>query len=169
VRRLGAFVGALVVLAVISMAAGTAGAADTFAVSGEIDDLYPGYEGVLDARVTNTLDVRIHVDEVSGVVTGSDGCDPSALTITTAKTSLDLAPGETGTVPLEVTMRSDAGDACQGASFSVQFHGSSAAQDRPARALAFTGADATALVGVALVLLVAGVVLVRRAREQDTP
>jgi hypothetical protein len=163
VRRLGAFVGALVVLAVM-VTAGTAGAADTFTITGEVDGLYPGFVGTLDTRVTNTLDVRILVDEVSGVVAGSDGCDPSVLTITTAKTSLTLAPGESGTVPLEVRMRADAGDACQGATFGLRFTGSALAEDRPPRSLAFTGTDAAALAVVALVLVAMGVVLVRRTR-----
>jgi hypothetical protein len=167
-RRLRPLVGALVALAAISVAASAAGAADTFTISGEVDGLYPGFRGALDAHVTNTLDVPIHVDEVSGVVIGSDTCAPSMLTITTAQTSLDLRPGESGTVPLTVSMRADAGGACQGASFTVQFHGSSLAEDRPPRSLAFTGVDAMALAGLAVVLLVTGLGLVRTRNRRSS-
>lgn len=157
-RRLGAFVGALVVLAVIT--AGTAGATDTFSISGEIDGLYPGWHGVLEAHVTNTLDVPIRVEQVSGVVDGgSSGCTSSTITIIPTKTSLELAPGESGTVALDTAMRSDAGDECQGVSFPVRFTGTSLAQDRPPPSLAFTGGNIATLLGLALVALGAGFAL----------
>ena len=168
-RRLG-LVGALVVLAVIGVTAGAAGAVDTFRITGEVDGLYPGYRGALDAHVTNPLDVPIRVTALSARATASGGgCDPSTLTIDGTLTSLELAPGATGIVPLQVAMSSDAGDACQGASFSVLFRGSSLAQDRPPPSLAFTGDDVAALMVVALVLVGAGFVLVRRARPRVTP
>jgi hypothetical protein len=173
--RLGAIVGALVVLAVLT--AGAAGAADassttgdTFSITGDVDGVYPGFVGTLAARVTNTLDVSIQVRQVSGVaIDSSGGCDPAMLSITTAKTSLRLAPGETGQVPLAVRMRADADDRCQGASFTVRFDGTSLAQDRPPRALAFTGTEVSGLLAAAAVLLAAGLVVVRRTRTEQSP
>jgi hypothetical protein len=150
--------------------AGAAGATDVFSISGEVEGLYPGFHGTIGAQVTNTLDVPIHVHEVSGVATDSSaGCDPATLTIATAKTSLELAPGETGRVPLEVTMRADAGDACQGASFRLHFQGSSLAQDRDRGTLAFTGTDTATLMAAAVVVLAIGIALVRRTRTRSAP
>jgi hypothetical protein len=150
------------------LTAGAAGAADRFTITGEVDGLYPGFLGTLDAQVTNSLVVPVRVDEVSGVVTRSSrDCPAATLSITTAKTSLHLAPAETGRVPLAMSMRADAGDECQGATFTLRFSGTSLAQDRPPRSLAFTGAGTTSLVVLALVVLGIGFAFVRSTREAD--
>jgi hypothetical protein len=163
-RRLGVLVAVLVVLVLPAM--GTAGAADTFLVQGELDGVYPGFDGQLDATVTNTLDVAIRVERVSGTptATGASGCDPSALTVVTTTTALDLGPGESATVPMRVRMAASAPDECQGATFRLAFSGTSLAQDRTPGALAFTGTDLGSRVLVGAALLVVGVALARRAR-----
>jgi hypothetical protein len=163
-RRLGVFVAVLAVFMVPAI--GTAGAADTFLVQGELDGVYPGFDGTLDAKVTNTLDVAIHVEEVSGAPTstGVSGCDPSELTIATMTTSIDLVPGESATVPMRIRMAANAPDACQGVTFALAFAGTSLAQDRAPGSLAFTGTDVGILVLIGAGLLLVGVAFVRRAR-----
>jgi hypothetical protein len=161
----------LVVLAATT--AGTASAADTFSIAGEVDGLYPGFDGVLNATVTNSLDVAIHVQRVDTTVTSVDatGCSAAFFGVDPATTSLDLAPGKSGVVPLTVHMDAAAPDACQGATFALTFQGTSSAQDRAANpsapiALAFTGTRTDVLAMTGITLLVIGILFVRRSRFQ---
>jgi hypothetical protein len=154
-----------VLVVLVASAASTAGAVDTFAIQGELDGLYPGFSGVLNATVTNTLDVGIHVTRVDAAVaaTNADGCAASSLSITpTMITSFDLAPGQSASVPLAAHMDAAAPDACQGATFALAFEATSLAQDRPPQALAFTGSNTDVLAITGLTMLMIGILFVRR-------
>jgi hypothetical protein len=168
-RRVAMCVAVLAVLAVST--AGTAGAADTFSVQGNLDGLYPGFDGTLPTQVVNTLDVAIHVERVSASAATSDvvGCDPSVLHLTAMDPALDLAPGETGVVPLRTRMSMAAPDACQGAAFTVVFRARALAQDRPPSALAFTGTSTAVLVAAGWLLLLFGIACLMRARRSVRP
>jgi hypothetical protein len=165
-RRLSVFAAILAVLMVSTM--GTAGAADTFSIRGDVDGLYPGFDGTLDTQVTNTLDVPIRVMQVSGAPVRVDpaACDPTFVAVETTHTSVDLAPGQSGVVPLHITMSAAAPDACQGASFRIVFRGTSLAQDRQDGTLAFTGHRTDVVVICGLTLLFVGLVFVRRGRKE---
>jgi hypothetical protein len=158
------FVALLVVLMAAAM--GTASAADTFLIHGDVDGLYPGFDGILQAQVVNTLDVSIHVHEVSATPTAVNaaGCGLSLVHITSRDTALDLSPGQTALVPLHVRMSATTPDACQGAMFELTFRGTSLAQDRPPSSLAFTGGRTTLLVVSGLTMFVIGCIFVRRTR-----
>ena len=150
---------------------GTASAADTFAIHGELNDLYPGFDGTLQARVVNTLDVPIRVQQVSAAPTAVDGagCDRSMLIITSSDLALDLEPGEAALVPLHARMSADAPDACQNVVFGVDVPGTSLAEDRSAGSLAYTGNRTDVLVVAGLTILLVGTAFARRARSRHLP
>jgi hypothetical protein len=163
-RRLATIAAMLAVL-VGTCTPGTASAADTFRIEGEVDGIYPGFDGVLPALVTNSLDVNVHVTEVSASAASEDpACPDIHVALTTAHPNIDLSPGETTMVPLRIQMTLAAPDACQGVVFDIAFQGTSVADDRTTGALAFTGAptraDILAIVGVSLLAL--GILFVRR-------
>lgn len=125
VRRTGG-VGACLTaaLVLVGLSAPSVHALDGFEIAGEIDGLYPGAEATLDARVSNPHPFGILVTSTTvTVLDASPACGASALEIGGLQAAFVVPPGGTGSVPLQVRMRLDAPDACQGATWPLAFVG----------------------------------------------
>jgi hypothetical protein len=102
----------------------SAHAQDGFSIAGEVDGLYPGANATLEARVTNPHPFVIRVISTSATVfDASPACPASMLEIGDSEAIVEVPPGGTGTVPLDVRMSRDAPDACQGATWPLEFTG----------------------------------------------
>jgi hypothetical protein len=144
-------------------------AQDGFSIAGEVDGLYPGAEATLEARVTNPHPFTIRVISTSATVfDASPSCPASMLDIGDSETSVDVPPRGTGTVPLEVRMSLSAPDACQGATWPLEFSGT-AVSDGPG-ALPGTGMISTGgsalLVAIGAAVMVGALIAVGRERRR---
>jgi hypothetical protein len=137
---------------------------DGFAVAGTVDGLYPGVQTTVHATVTNPQTFTISVTSV-GVTSldASPQCPGSLLEFGDETTAVDVAPGATATVPVAVSLDAGAPDACQGATWPLEFVGT-AAGDGPAAgsgsgggSLALTGTNVFGLALAGLVLVAAGI------------
>lgn len=149
-------------------------AQDTFGITGEVTGLYPGADATLDVRITNPQPFWIRVTSVA--VRARDagpGCPASMLELRDLHTVVNIPPGATGRLPLEIRMDAGAPDACQGASWTLEFTGSAVAPG--ANGLPSTSMSAARDVGVlvASVALFAAAGLLaglrRRKRMTGTP
>lgn len=156
---------------VVCATASPATAVEDFTLTGTVGGLYPGFQGTLPVTVTNPFEVAIRVTLVGGEAVTTDagaGCTASLVTLTSVDTSIVLAPAATAGVPLVVQLDATAPDACQGAIFTIAFHGIAEADDLalpPLGApepLAFTGLDARELVVVGIALAALGAFLLSR-------
>jgi hypothetical protein len=99
-------------------------AADEFAISGKVDGLFPGANATLYARVTNPYPFTIRVVSTTATVhDASAACQASMLEIGDLTATVEISPGGEGTVPLDVRMDLAAPDACQGATWPLEFSG----------------------------------------------
>jgi hypothetical protein len=164
-------------LVMIPAGAGTAvPARQSFEIRGEVDGLFPGVTETLDARVTSRENFTMTVTTVGATVRdATPTCPGSFLTVEGSRARVDVLSGATASIPLVVHMDRAAPDACQGVTFPLEFRATVVADrgvtDATASGeLAFTGATIASMVGIALALVGAGVVLLRGARrraEQD--
>ncbi len=103
-------------------------AQDAFAITGAVDGLYPGADMTLDVRITNPHPFWIRVTSVA--VTARDAgpaCPASVLELRDSQAAVDIPPGATGRLPLEIRMDPGAPDACQGATWTLEFTGNAVA------------------------------------------
>jgi hypothetical protein len=145
-----------------------------FEINGELESLYPGAQATLDARVTNPQPFAIRVVSVEEIVhDATAGCPGSLLEIGGLRSPVDVPAGATATAPLGVHMARSAPDACQDATFAIDFVATAVGAGAPASTapspgtagrggLAFTGADIAELLAIALSLVAVGL-LARRA------
>jgi hypothetical protein len=100
-------------------------AADGFAITGQVDGLYPGADMTLNARVANPYPFTIRVTSL-GVTVRDAGpaCPASVIEVQDSRAQGDIPSNATGTVPLEIRMDPTAPDACQGATWTLTFAGS---------------------------------------------
>lgn len=152
-------------------------AQQSFTVTGEVDGLFPGSSAALPVLITNPQAFAIHVTS-SGVTVGdaNPACPATLLTVDGATTmSGDVAPGATATIPLVIQVDRATPDACQGATWQLQFlatatdtgAGAATSAAGPSRSsLAFTGTTISALVGVALALVLVGAAIRRAVRRR---
>jgi hypothetical protein len=111
-------------LLLTGVSASSARAQDGFAISGEVDGLFPGADVTLDARVTNPHPFAIRVMSTSAtVLDASEGCPASMLQVGDSQAPVEVPPGGTGIVPLDVRMSRNAPDACQGVTWPLRFTG----------------------------------------------
>jgi hypothetical protein len=140
--------------ALVLLGPAPAHAQDAFAITGEVDGLYPGADLTLDVRITNPQPFWIRVTSVA--VRARDagpGCPASMLDLRDSQAAVNIPPGATGRLPLGIRMDPGAPDACQGASWTLEFTGSAVAAG--ANGLPSTSMSAARDVGV----LVASVAL----------
>lgn len=105
-------------------------AGSDFTIDGEIDGLYPGLDSTLDAVVTNPQPVRLTVTAIE--VSSSDAgplCPASLLSFGAIVDSDSIAPGETEIVRIPVRVATETPDACQGASWSLEFAAQAVVQE----------------------------------------
>jgi hypothetical protein len=99
-----------------------------FAITGQVDGLYPGADMTLDALVTNPYPFPIRVTSVGVTVHGaSPACPASMIEIRDSRAEVDIPRNTTGTVPLEISMDPTAPDTCQGATWTLTFAGTAVA------------------------------------------
>lgn len=111
-------------LVLVGLSAGSVHAEETFELSGEVDGLYPGADTTLDAVVTNPYRFAIRVISTTvTVLDASPACPASMLEIGDSREAVEVPPGGTRTVPLAVRMSLRAPDACQGATWPLEFSG----------------------------------------------
>ena len=125
VRRAGGIAACVVVALILAgLGAPSVHAQDGFVIAGEVDGLFPGAETTLDARLTNPHPFPIRVISTSVIVLdASPGCPASMLQIGDSQMTIVVPAGGTGTVPLHVRMSRSAPDACQGATWPLEFTG----------------------------------------------
>ena len=162
-------------LVLVGLSASSVHAQDAFTIAGEVDGLYPGADTTLNARVSNPHPFAIRVISTTvTVLDASPACPASMLQIGDSQASVVVPPGGSGTVPLDVQMSRGAPDACQGATWPLEFTGTAAGT--PTSGLPETSMldprGPVALVAMMAVLLV-GVLIVggreRRRRGRRAP
>jgi hypothetical protein len=136
-------------------------AVEEFAISGQVDGLYPGADMTLDARVTNPYPFPIRVTSVGTTVRDAGpACPASVIEVRDSRAEVDIPRNATGTVPLAIRMDPSAPDACQGATWTLIFAGTALAQgasDLPStNVLPFN--DLFALVAIGALILAAGLI-----------
>jgi hypothetical protein len=106
-------------------------AAPSLTVTSQLPPLWPGFHGTFQARVSSPADasgpvrilrIAVHVGDASPACTAANLSIPS-YTWTPAASTYTVQPGQTVSVPMSLTMP-DTGanqNACQGASFPIQF------------------------------------------------
>lgn len=111
-------------LVLIGLSAASVHAQDGFEIAGEVGGLFPGADTTLDAVVTNPHPFAIRVISTTvTVLDASQACPASMLEIGDSDATVEVPPGGTATVPLDVRMSLDAPDACQGATWPLRFTG----------------------------------------------
>jgi LPXTG-motif cell wall-anchored protein len=143
-------------------------AAEGFAITGQVDGLYPGADMTLDARVTNPYPFPIRVMSVGATVRDAGpACPASLIEIRESHAQVDIPRNATGTVPLAVRMDSSAPDACQGATWTLIFAGTALA--RGASDLPSTNTipiqDLFALGAIGILIVAAGLLTGLRRRK----
>ena len=176
--RVGVGLVGVIMLLLIAPAGASVPAAGDIEVTGEVDGLYPGAMKTLDARVTNPLPFTIRVTSLGASVgNASPGCLASMLEVDTSTTTVDVAPGATGTVPVRVRMDHSAPDACESVTFPLVFAATAVdtgfeptSPNGPIQtgsgSLAFTGTDIAKVLAVALALVALGVLARGAARRR---
>jgi len=98
--------------------------APLFRVRGKVTGLFPGRRITLRARLRNPYDFPIVARRVRATVTSPvPGCPKTAVKVRRWKGRRLLRPHAARRVPLRVTMRRAAPDACQGVRFTLSFTG----------------------------------------------
>jgi hypothetical protein len=150
---------------------------DEFEITGEVGGLYPGAEVTLQTRVTNPHPFPIRVTSVAATVgDAGPGCPASMLEVGGSEEAVEIPAGETRSVPLAVRMDRTAPDACQGATWPLEFRGTAtdvepATGGSPSRppgrvGFAYTGANLLLLLLITLSLAAAGVLALHQARRR---
>ena len=169
VRRVSCLAACVVgTLLLVAPTAPSVGAQNGYTISGQVEGLFPGADATLDARVTNPHPVTIRV--ISTGVTVLDAnptCPASMLDVGGSGATFDVPPGGTMTVPLAVRMSRSAPDACQGATWPLEFTGTAvgtATSGLPGTSMIVVGGTAAlAIVGAAL--LAGGLVVAANSRR----
>jgi hypothetical protein len=170
VRRAGGVAACVIAaLALVGLSAPSVHAQDGFQITGEVDGLHPGAGATLEARVSNPHPFAIRVISTSATVLDANpGCPASMLEIGDLTAAVLVPPGATATVPLDVRMRVGAPDACQGATWPLEFNGT--AVGTPTSGLPGTSMidprDPATLVAIAAALLAAALVAIGRSRRR---
>lgn len=159
-------------LLLVGLSAPSVHAEDTFELAGEVGGLYPGVNTTLDVEVTNPYRFAIRV--ISTTVTVLDArpaCPASMLEIGDSQAPVEVPPGGVATVPLAVHMSADAPDACQGATWPLEFTGT--AVGRPTTGLPETSMidprNPVVLAVIGAVVLVAALIASGRSRQLHRP
>ncbi|MEX1144114.1 MAG: hypothetical protein WEE69_02265 [Acidimicrobiia bacterium] len=164
-RLAGSLFVAVLAAAAFGAPASASVSADSVPISGEVDGLYPGGTVTLVAKVTNPFPFAIRVTSVDATPAEAGACPASMLNVTRSSRDVVVEPGATAGVPLQVHLDRNAGDACQGATFTVAFTGTIVEAVAGSSTLPTTGGsiEGPLLAGSALVAL--GLALRRRARQ----
>jgi hypothetical protein len=146
-------------------------AVDGFAITGQVDGLYPGADTTLDARVTNPYPFTIRVTSVEVTVRdASPACPASVIEVRDSRAEVDIPRNATGTLPLEIRMDPTAPDACQGATWTLTFAGTAVAHG--ASDLPSTNAvpvhDLLALGAIGALIVAAGLLAGLRRRSVES-
>ncbi|MBA2634984.1 MAG: hypothetical protein H0U86_18630 [Chloroflexi bacterium] len=173
VRRLGGVAACVVgTLVVVGLSAPSVRGQDGYTIAGEIDGLFPGADATLDARVTNPHPFTIRVISTSvTVLDANPACPASMLAIGDSRASFDVPPGGTGTVPLAVRMSLGAPDACQGATWPLEFTGTAvgmATSGLPSTSMIVAGGMALVVI-IGTALLAGGLLAAGRHRRRHRP
>jgi hypothetical protein len=170
VRRAGGV--AVILIAALVLAgpgAPSVHAEDGYEIAGEIDGLYPGAQATLEAQVTNPHAFAIRVISTTvTVLDASPACPASMLEIGDSQATVEIPPGETRTVPLDVRMSLSAPNACQGATWPLQFTGTAVgtgASGLPGTSM-IDPRSLSALVIIGGALLAVGILTVGRDRRR---
>ena len=143
-------------------------AVEPFAITGQVDGLYPDADLTLDARVTNPYSARIRVTSIAVAVRDAGpGCPASMIRVRDSRAEVEIPANATGTVPLEMRMEPSAPDACQGATWMLTFAGTGlvdAAGDLPSTNTVPID-DRLALVAIGVLIVVAGLLTTLRRRN----
>lgn len=173
----GVVMGMVACLVLLGQAAASVHAQEEeeFEITGEVGGLYPGAEMTLEARVSNPYPFPINVTSVeTTVVDASPGCPASMLEIRGSDQEVEIPPGATRMVPLDVRMDRGAPDACQGATWPLEFTGTAtgaepgtgASPAHPPGDFAFTGANLALLFAVIVSLATAGFLAIHHGRRR---
>jgi hypothetical protein len=170
VRRAGGIAACVIVAVVlIGLSAPSVHAQGGFEIAGEVDGLFPGADMTLDAEVTNPYPFAIRVISTTvTVLDASPACPASMLEIGDSHATVEVPPGGTGTVPLDVRMSLNAPDACQGATWPLEFTGTAvgtATSGLPGTSV-IDPRDLAALVVIGAAMLAAGIVAISRDRRR---
>jgi hypothetical protein len=150
-------------LAMLSLAAPAAADSGQVTVQGEIDGLYPGFTGTMQATVSNGFDRPVRVTLLdTKVLDAKPSCPAGMITVSPVTTEFEIASGAVATTPVTVHMDFAAPDACQGATWPLRFAASLVGAG--GSGLAGTGFDTGTMVIIGLALLALGGVAVRVAR-----
>ena len=177
-------------------AAGAASEGKSFSITGDVGDLYPGARAPLNVHVTNPNNSPLTVHSIAVGVHDSDiiGCGREWLRPGQDVRVSALVPAKsTGHLSFPVRMRENAPVLCQGATWTLNFTGAGKVlagktppggggdpgpdgPDDPAAPsdpdvygspLPFTGFNITMIAGLAVALILIGVMLVTRRRSGD--
>jgi hypothetical protein len=173
----GIAAGVIAALFLIGQGAASVHAEENFTITGEVGGLYPGAETTLNAQVTNPQPFPIRVTSVAvRVRDASPGCPASMLEIRGSENAVEVPPGATRSVRLDVRMDRSAPDACQGATWPLEFTGTATGEEPTTGAspsdptgpggFAYTGANLVLLFVVMVALAAAGVLSLRQARRR---
>lgn len=97
----------------------------TFSIAGDVGGLFPGAVKPLSLLVSNPFPDPIRVVSLSTTVGTPDraGCTATVLTVSGLGSPVDIPPGQSRPVGVDVTMAATAPDACQGARFPLTYSG----------------------------------------------
>jgi len=173
VRRAGGVAARVIAaLVLVALSAPSVHAQDGFEIAGEVDGLYPGAEATLEARVTNPHPFAILVTSTTAsALDANPACPASMIEIGDLVAAVVIPPGGTGSVPLDVRMSAGAPDACQGATWPLEFTGT--AVGTPTSGLPGTSVldprNPATLLAIGAVLLVGAVIAGGRDRRRRRP
>jgi len=94
-----------------------------FTISGHIKKLYPGKSTKLVTTVRNPNGAPIRVKSIKAKVTGVAGCTADRLKIKPFKGNRYVGPGHTLKVKLQIKLRPNAPNGCQGARLRLTYIG----------------------------------------------
>jgi hypothetical protein len=168
-------------LAVAVLLAGPAAATtveEPIEIAGEVDGLFPGGDATLQAEVANPHPFAIEVTAFDVVIGDANAsCPATVLEIGPATTGVIIQAGETGVVPVPVRLSETAPDSCQGATWPLTYLATvvevgpggggpvPTSPEGPFEDLPLTGAAIGGLIGVALALVLTGLLVVRRGQR----
>jgi hypothetical protein len=143
-------------------------AVEGFAITGQVDGLYPGADMTLHALVSNPYPFPIRVTSVGATVRDAGpACPASLIEIHDSHAEVEIPRDASGTVPLAIRMDPIAPDACQGATWTLTFTGTalaSGASDLPSTNTVPVH-DLFALIAIGALIVGAGLLASLRRRN----
>ena len=98
----------------------------TFQISGSVDGLYPGVTRMMVLTLSNRPNAGklvVTTVDVTSVSVDKEGCSPALVVSDGWSGRKSIPKNGTATIAVPVRMRAEAPDACQGATFTLEYTG----------------------------------------------